>query len=350
MIRRSKITSTDVAKAARVSQATVSRAFTPGASISKDKRDRVLQVARELGYEPNAIARSLISRKSNLIGIVIAHGETPLFFELLMGVSAKLQSIGKQALLFTVSRHHDVDEALPQLLRYQVDGVIVISATMSSELADQCHRRGTPAVLVNRYVRGSEVSAVCCDNIDGGRAVANLLLDAGYRRLAYIAGVENSSTNQDREKGFFSRAEERLAGVPLREPGEFTRDGAFAAAVRLLTRDDPPDAIFCANDVMALGALDAARRELKLRVPEDVAIVGFDDIIQAEWPEYQLTTVRQPLGRMVDGGVELLMDQLSGRESEPMVRMIPGSLVLRRTVRVPKFTLHSRDVEPKRAG
>lgn len=343
MGQRTKVTSSDVARAARVSQATVSRAFTEGASISKERRDHILKVARELGYEPNAIARTLTSQRSNLVGIVIAHGETPLFFELLMGVSAKLQSIGKQALLFSVSRDRDVDEALPRLLQYQVDGVIIISATMSSEIAGECKRRGIPVVLMNRYVRGARVSAVCCDNIEGGRAIANLLLDAGYRRLGYIAGVANSSTNQDREKGFFSRADERGAVVPLREDGEFTREGAYKAAMRLLTRSDPPDAIFCANDVMALGALDAARRELRLRIPEDVAIVGFDDIPQAGWPEYQLTTIRQPVEQMVDGTIDLLSDILTNGEAKPTVRLLPGALILRHTTRAPRIMGHYPD-------
>lgn len=328
-------TSLDVAHLAGVSQSAVSRAFTPGASVSKKMREKVLAAAQELGYEPNAIARSLITHRSNMVGIVMADMTNPFYPEVLETFTKRLQELERRVLLFTVSRGQDIDDALPQVLQYQVDGIVITSATLSSEMADECARRGTPVVLFNRYVRGADLCSVCCDNAESGRLLANLLLDAGLRRLSFIAGTENTSTNVDRERGFVGRLEERGFSLFARETGNYTYDGGYQAAKRLMAGDEPPDAVFCANDIMALGALDAVRRELGLRVPEDVSIVGFDDIPAAAWPSYDLTTVRQPINRMIEETVELLLARVEEPGSEPTTRLVPGDLIVRGSVRLP---------------
>ena len=149
-------------------------------------------------------------------------------------------------------------------------------------LVRECTQRGTPLMLFNRYVRGAQAGAVCCDNVAGGQLVADMLIKAGHRRLAYIAGKHNTSTNVDRARGFSERLHELEYGPFLREPGEYTYESGYAAAQRLLERDDPPDAIFCANDITALGAIDAAR-DLGVVIPDELSIVGFDDIPAASW-------------------------------------------------------------------
>ena len=330
-----RVTSVDVARAAGVSQSAVSRAFTPGASVSHKTRDKIFAAARELGYQPNAIARSLITQRSGFVAVAMTEIRNPFYPLVLETFTQKFQEYGRRVLLYTTPPGHDIDEALPQVLEYQVEGIVITSATLSSEMADECARLGTPVVLFNRYVPGAHASSVCCDNVEGGRLVANLLLDAGHRRLAVIEGPENTSTNRDRVRGFTARLEERGVSGVLHERGYYTHEGGYAAAKRLLDRDDPPDALFCINDVMALGALDVARRELNIKVPDEVSIIGFDDIIAAAWPSYDLTTIRTPVRRMVETAVEILMARIDNPALEPEMRLLPGRLVARSSARLP---------------
>ena len=328
-----RVSSVDVARAAKVSQSTVSRVFTPGVPVSDETREKVLAIARKLGYSPDAIARSLIMRRTNIIGIVMADITNPFYPNVLDQLTARLQASGRQTLLFNATTGRDVDDTLPLVLQYRVDAIIVTSATLSSAMADECARLGTPVILFNRYIPQSKASAVCCDNVTGGRLIADLLVKAGHKRFAYIAGRTNTSTNVDREKGFGARLRECDVTQWLREQGEYTHDSGYAAARRLLTRDDPPDAIFAANDIMAMGVLDAAR-ELGVAVPDQLSVIGFDGIPAGEWQAYSLTTIRQPVEEMIDATIELVDAFIKKPDGKPVVKMIPGSLVKRNSARV----------------
>ena len=330
-----KVTSFDVARVAGVSQSAVSRAFTEGGSVSPATRKKVLDAARKLGYTPNAIARSLITHRTDMIGMVMGDVTNPFYPEVLQAFSVSFQEAGRRMMLFTVPPGGSIDDALPQALQYRVDGLIVTSATLSSEMIAECTRLGTPVVLFNRNIRNTEINSVSCDNVEGGRFIANLLLDSGHDRCAFIAGVEDTSTNVDRERGFTDRLSERGMEPPLREVGHYTYDGGYQAAIRLLSRDDRPDALFCANDITALGAIDAARREMGLRVPEDVSIIGFDDIPAAAWPSHDLTTVRQRINLMVEEAIDILFAHIDDPALPAVTRLIPGDFIARGTVRLP---------------
>ncbi|NWG75962.1 MAG: LacI family DNA-binding transcriptional regulator [Rubrivivax sp.] len=330
------VSSIEVARLAGVSQAAVSRVFTPGASVSDEMRARVLAAARQLGYRPNAIARSLIQRSTRMIGLVLVRFMNPFYARLLQEFTARLQALGYWTLLLNVAHGDELEKTLPTALQYQVDGLIVTSATLSSRLADECAHYGTPVVLFNRYSLDSNVNAVCCDSVRGARLVADALIDAGHQRFAYIAGEAGSSTNQDRERGFTARLRERGHALALSEQGDYSYESGIVAARRLLDRSDRPDAIFCANDLMAMAALDVARCELGLRVPEELSVVGFDDIQQASWPKYDLTTVRQPVERMVEATIELLLNAIENPDGERILRMIPPTLAVRGSARRPQ--------------
>jgi DNA-binding LacI/PurR family transcriptional regulator len=342
-----RITSLEVALRAGVSQSTVSRSFSNDARLTQSTKDRVLEVALELGYQPNAIARSLITRRTNIIGLVTSDLANPFFPHVLEEFTARLHDLGWRVLLFTAGRNENVDDLLSSVLSYQVDGLIIASAGLSSKMAKICVKRGTPVVLFNRYAPDSGASAVSCDNVTGGRLVADLLLEAGHSRIAYIAGREDSSTNRDRERGFSERLAER--GMPLfaREPGEYSYESGFRAAKKMFqiptrtgstntgsTRagSKQPDAIFCANDITAMGCLDAAR-EFKIRVPDDLSVVGFDDIPSASWSAYRLTTVRQPVSDMIDLSIRLLLERIEQPALAHVTNFLPGSLVARGSVR-----------------
>ena len=306
--------------------------------VSPEARERVLAAAQKLGYRPNAIARSLITHRSNIIGIVMADITSPFYPYVLAKFTDKIQQMGRQVLLFNAAPNGDVDDVLPAVLQYQIDALIVTSTTLTSAMADECAHRETPVILFNRYVPGTNVSAVCCDNLAGGRLVADLLLDAGHRRLAYVAGKQNTSTNLDRQTGFAERLKERGCDDWLYEQGAYTYESGVEAARRLLQRPDRPDAIFCANDIMALGALDVARHEMHLAVPEALSIIGFDDIPAAGWSAYSLTTIRQPVNRMIDATLALIADQLKSPPTQPVVKLIPGYVVKRNSARIPEVS------------
>ena len=332
MNRRS--TSIDVAKLAGVSQFTVSRTFTPGASVSENAREKVLEAATTLGYQPNAIARSLSSQHTNIVGVIMGRITSPFHPYVLEKMIIGLQSMGKQALLFSTPPDQEIDDMLELVLQYQVDGLIVTSATISPEMADACASNGTPIVLFNRYLLGANVNAVCTDNVEAGRLVANEFVNAGHRKLAFIQGKVDASTTIDREKGFFDRLRERGYVDVLAEGGDHTYKSGFNAALKLLDRDDPPDAIFCSSDNAALGAMDAARHELGIRIPEELSIVGFDDIPAAAWPSYALTTIRTPVNRMIDATIEILFGQSEEQASDPTFLLVPGELIKRKSARL----------------
>ncbi len=330
----SKVTSVDVARLVGVSQSTVSRSFSNDTTVAPETRQRVMEAARELGYTPNAIARSLVMQQTNIVGILVSHISSPFQPYVLEKLVQELQHIGRQALVFSSGPNQEFDDVLPTVLQYQVDALIVTAATLSSERLSEFERKGTPVILFNRYTPGELASVICCDNIEGGRLVANLLLDAGHSRLAYIAGNQNSSTNRDRQKGYTDRLWERGAVNLLVEQAQYTYEEGYAAARRLLERAEPPDAIFCAGDIIALGAVDAAR-DMAVKVPEELSIIGFDDIPMASWSAYSLTTIRAPVDQMIDLTMSLLVERLEVPDSKPVVKLLPGTLIPRRSARLP---------------
>jgi len=329
-----RVTSVDVARLAGVSQSTVSRTFSPESNIAPATRDKVLAAAETLGYAPNAIARSLITNRTNIIGLVMANITNPFYPYVLERFIAQLQQSGWQALLFSPAPDQDVDDVLPLALQYRVDGLIITSATMSSEMADECARQGTPVVLFNRYIFGANVSAVCCDNVEGGRMIANLLLDAGHRSLAYIAGNADTSTNIDREKGFMDRLHERGVTEVVRAQGVYSYEAGYELALQVLRENPSLDALFCGNDIMAMGAMDAARSELGISIPDDLTVFGFDDIPSAAWPVYSLTTIRQPVERMIEKTLQLLFERIEEPDKAPVLELIPGELMRRTSARL----------------
>ena len=334
--KKSKITSIEVAGMAGVSQSTVSRSFSPSSPVAKKTREKVKKIADKIGYQPNAMARSLITQKSNIVGIVISNVTTnPFYPEVLDLLSRKFQGYGQKVMLFSVHRDQNLDDILPQLLEYQVDGILITATTLSSEMAFECERWGTPVTLFNRYIPGSNASWFCCDNIAGGRKVGQLFLDSGHKRPAYIAGDEDTSTSIDREKGFLQIMDGN--GIKIhREVGNYNYNDAYSAALRLVDRPKPADAIFCANDIMAIGALDAVRSTMDMKVPEDISIIGFDDIPMASWPSFNLTTVRQPVNQMVEVSVKDLISRINKPETLPNHKIITGELVFRGSARIPR--------------
>jgi DNA-binding LacI/PurR family transcriptional regulator len=323
--------SIDVAKLAGVSQSAVSRAFTDGASVSDETKRRVMEAADRLGYRPNALATAVLSRKSNLVGVVMGEITNPFYPEILELLLEQLEGRGYRVLLKRLGGDATADAAIEEVLRYRVRGAIVTSSVISDEMAGRCGRSSVPIVLFNRHVKDLGVTSVSCDNVDAGRIVANLLLDSKHQRPAFVSGSDAASTNRDRKKGFLDRLLERGISRVQVDGGENSHLVGYDAAKRLLSTSPRPDALFCASDILAFGALDALR-DLGLQVPTDVSVVGFDDVPMAAWPAFNLTTIRQQRQRMVQEAIEALVGHIE-RGTPPTVRLVPGELVLRGTVK-----------------
>ncbi len=333
--KSTRVTSFDVARRAGVSQPSVSRAFTPGASITKDKRDRVLAAAKELNYVPNVFASNLSSNKSNMVAVISGNLNNPFYSESLQVFVESFQRMGRQVLAFSVQEGHDCDDVMMQALRYPVDGIVVTSAQMSSDLIRMSEGLGIPIVMFNRRVSGSELASVQCDNIEGSAALGRLVHAAGARRILIVLGDLRGSTSGDRVSGFRS-ALETLGGCTIEEiEGGSSYSGARNAMIRRFGGPSPqyPDAIFAVNDIMAIGCADALREVNGLRIPDDIMLAGFDGIREGQRAPYRLTTVRQPIERMVSETLELLKVSPDVRKIEGgEKRVIPGDLIPGRTV------------------
>jgi len=326
---QAKVTSAEVAARAGVSQSAVSRVFTPGASASPKTAAKVRQAARELGYRPNALARAVVSGKSRMIGLVVAYLENQFYPDVLEKLSNTLQERGYHVLVFMASQTAgNIENVVDEILDYQVDGIIAASVALSSDLTERCRTAGVPMVLFNRSQDDPRMSSVTSDNLSGGEKVADFLVGAGHTKIGFIAGWEGASTQRDREEGLKRGLAKAGLDLHAREVGNFRMDEAREATLRMF-KTDPPDAVFVANDHMAMAVMDTLRHELGLNVPDDVSVVGYDDVPTAAWPSYDLTTIRQPANRMVAETVDILLAKIDHIETIPRRVEIDSPLIVR---------------------
>lgn len=331
----SKVTSQDVARRAGVSQSAVSRVFS-GASASSATVDKVRRAAEELGYRPNKLAQAMITGKSRIIGLMVAYLENQFYPMALQMLSQSLQDAGYHILLFMVDNSDDrIEQVVQELMDYRVDGIITASVGLSTALVGRCEAAGIPVVMFNRAQDDARLSSVTSDNLAGGRIAANFLVAGGHRRIAHIAGWQGSSTGRDRLQGFVQAlADHGLEPVAV-EDGMYRQETAAEIARRLFGGADRPDAVFVGNDHMAFAVMDVLRFELGLRVPDDVSVVGYDDVPIAAWPVYDLTTIRQPVRRMVAATVETILAHIEGGDTPQNLR-IAAPLMIRGSARKPR--------------
>lgn len=327
--RKTPITARDLAQLLGVSQSAISRAFTPGASISPELRQRILHAAEELDYQPNAIASMLSTRRSNIAGIVVSEMRNPFYPFLIEKLSRELQRVGMQSLMFNITRGSNIEEQLVALRKYNVDAVVVISATVLSGASLRWATEGRAAVLVNRTVPEQSLTSVSCNNVEGARAIADHFHAIGRHRVAFVGGLSHTSTNLERQNAFITRVAELGMTLTHSVPGgEYSYEAGYRAGLEIGAANRT-DAVFFANDVMAFGGHDALCDRLNLRIPEDIAIAGFDNIPMAEWPRYSLTTFRQPVDAIVEKTISLIGAQLSGQPYTPTQYALPGELIVR---------------------
>jgi DNA-binding LacI/PurR family transcriptional regulator len=327
------VTAFDVAKLAGVSQSAVSRVFTPGASASKRTIEKVQAAAEKLGYRPNPLARAMITGRTRIIGLVVAYLENQFYPMALERLSRALQAEGYHILVFMAENHTEqVTEVVKELIDYRVEGIITASVALSNDITARLMALGIPVVMFNRGQDDARLSEVTSENVVGGRKATEFLIAAGHKRIAHITGWQGSSTGRDRAEGFRQAMNDARLEPFAMVDGMYDRDTAAAAARDLCKGRVRPDAIFVGNDHMAFAVMDEIRFGLRLSVPNDIAVVGYDDVPMAAWPAYDLTTIRQPVNRMVSATVEALLGHLAGDTTPRKVR-IDGPLMVRGSTR-----------------
>jgi DNA-binding LacI/PurR family transcriptional regulator len=330
------VTLSDVARRAGVSRSAVSRAFTQGASVSGETRRKVEKAAAELNYTPSALASALSTGRTKLIGLVSNNFRNPAFLQVFDLFTHLLQERGLRPLLVNLSGGMDAPEAVRLLRQYSVDGVIVASSTLPQGFATALREAQIP--VVHSFGRGTGEPAthvVGIDNEECGRLAARELLRRGYSRVGFLGGPKSASSSQDRARGFVSEIEGAGAKCALHFAQAYSFEASREEMRRILRDRKEIEAWFCGDDVLSIGAMSALA-DAGLRVPEDVGVIGVNDMEIAGWNNIALTTIRQPFGEIIRHSVDLLTELMANPQEVPRVRLFPVELVERGTLRPPR--------------
>ncbi len=317
-----RVTSHDVAAEAGVSQATVARVFSSPDKVALATQERVRDAAARLGYVPNAIARSLKSQRTDIVGAVVP-AKSEYWQDVLTTFSRRLAEQGKQLLLFPFADADRVEEALDSVEQYRLDGLVLASSTIRPEHLVRMRRPNLRGVAFNQPAASGLLPLVTVDNEAGARDLAEHVVAQGIRTAAFVGTVASASTDQIRYRGAASALADRGIACPYVEAGGFSYDAGYKVAALILDGDDHPDAVMGGSDEVALGLIDGLRTG-GLEVPGDVLVTGFDGLPQASWAGYDLTTLVQPIEVLVDETLAIIFDDATD-VAQPE-RIVPGTL------------------------
>jgi LacI family transcriptional regulator len=330
---RKRVTIRDVAEHAGVSIATVSHVINKTRTVSEELQQRVQQVMDELGYRPNAIARGLRTSKTQTIGLIVPNNANPFYAEIAHGVEVVCFSAGYSVVLCNSDR--DIEKEITYselLLNKRADGIIFAGAWVGDQLD---HIRGIveggiPVVAVDRFLPGIMADSVVANNIDGGRLATRHLVSLGHSKIACIRGFPENTPNAERVKGYLEILSE--SGIEIVDDyvrkADFQVEGGYQAAKELLDSSDRPTSIFACNDLMAIGAMRGAL-DLNLQVPEDISIVGFDNLPLTRFLEIPLTTIDHKMLELGSVSANLLLDRMNNPDSDPVREVIDVDLIVR---------------------
>ncbi len=323
----------DVALRAGVSTSAVSRTFTDGASVSDKMRKKVEKAAAELGYSPNFIARSLTTRRTKLIGLVSDNLYNPVFLEVFDRFTRALQDCGLRPLLVNLSNETDPENSVRMLQQYSVDGVMVVSSTLPPEFSKAFRDKNIPVVnTFGRHATSPDVHVVGIDNVAAGRMAARELVSRGYKSIAFLGGPMRATSTLDRLEGF--RAE--MAQHPdIAFTYSFASAYSFQAGraeILRLAENGLAEAYFGGDDVLSVGILSGFQ-DLGKGVPQDVGLIGFNNMEMAGWENIALTTIHQPIAQIIASSVELMVAMLENPDRYPEARLFPCHVVERKTLR-----------------
>lgn len=326
---RGFVTAEEVAKRAGVSRSAVSRTFTPGASVSQAVRRKVLKAARELGYRVNRLAQGLNNDRSNLIGVVGTNLSAPFISKQLDLLSIGLLRRGLQCLLLNAAdARKDIAPLIELLFEFRAQAIVVLSGEPPSSIVDECIANGVRLILVNQRLDRTDTNMVLSDDSHGADLAALRLIAARCKKVAVVSSASQTPAQVRRATAFTQRMQAAGVDVVAWSDGPTGYESGYQAGCDLL-RDKKIDGAFCVTDLLALGFLDAARIEMHRRVPEDVSVIGFDDIPQAGWKSYELTTIVQSLSTLTDN----VLTALETDEPATRLQVVPVSMIERKTVR-----------------
>ena len=330
-----RVTSREVAAAAGVHQSTVSRALRGDARISEATREQVERAADQLGYVPNSSARSLRSKRTGIVGVMVPDIDNAYYPQLLSDINREFAAAGYSMVLIVDPPHRRSDVTrVSSLLDASLDGLLILSATLDSDMPAILHAKGVPIVLGVRSVPGLDVDIMEPDNFSAGRAAAQHLVDLGHSEVAAVMGPEVTSTTKDRLLGIRSVLADMLPPERIRH-GPYSHEAGYAACTRLLQGADAPTAIIAGNDVVAIGVIDAAR-QLGVSIPKELSVVGFDDIQMAAWHSFRLTTVHMGTVAIAEQAAQRLVERIQHADGPKRHDLFPASLTVRGTTAEPR--------------
>jgi LacI family transcriptional regulator len=331
---KTKVTIKDVARKAGVSPATASRVAGNYGYVSKAIRNKVLVAIRELGYRPNTVARSMVTKSTHTLGLVVTDITNPFFAHLMRSVEDVTWKAGYTLFLANTDENTQREEAIVQtILERQVDGLILVPATsQSTPYLEHFIQQGIPLVLLDRNVGGIAADAVMVDNENGAYQAVTHLIRLGHRRIGMVIDNLNISTNTERLAGYRKAFHE--ADLPVEEQliqsCQFTEQSAFYLTTEMFNHPQRPTALFAANNFMTLGILHAAQ-QANLRIPEDIALVGFDDLDWTAFSPLQITTVTQPVQELGNVAANRLLMRLQGDQTSPMEIRLKTIFIIRKS-------------------
>ncbi|APG48464.1 LacI family DNA-binding transcriptional regulator [Phaeobacter porticola] len=326
--RQTRVTAADVAEIAGVSRSAVSRAFTEGAYLDHEKRERILLAAHELGYQPNALAATLQGARSNLVAVFAGEMRNEYDKEATAALIAGLNAVGKWPVVIAGGGDRARD-AVTQVLRYPLDAMILRSGSLASEIVDLCSKLHIPVIASGRIIDANGVDNICLRNDEAARLAADLFSKRNRCRVALVGGPGEFGATAERRNGLLSGLEDHGITLAGEIAGNYTTESGYFATQRLLELTSF-DGIFCANDAMAIGALGALQNAGCV-VSRDVSVVGFDDIEMARWPTIRLTTLRNPINDMVSAVLRCLDRRLDHPQAVEETVRLDAELILRDT-------------------
>ena len=332
-IQKAKLpTSSSVAKLAGVSQSAVSRCFTKGASISNRTKLRVIEAAKKLGYKPQSFSTNSLSLdEGGLVGVILPYITNRYYPEVLIELHEALRVSGYRILLITTDDGEELDDNLIQpYLKEKL--VAIVSATKPTDaFVENCLAKQIQLIAFNRNWKIPTLSSVACDHKYGGEAAAEHFVNNGHTKIGMVEGPIGSFVSQERCKGFKNYLNNLDKIKLFHERGNFTYEGGLDSANKLLKNNIT--ALFCADDIMAFGCVDYIKKNTKLNIPEEIEVIGYDDISSANWHSYNLTTIRQPVRQMSKLVTQIIDDNIKDPELEPINHLIQGKFIYRNTTR-----------------